>query len=310
MKTLAHYKNGNYVVRLYEDGTKIRASKDDTFVPEFAENIDIKITNSCAHNCRFCHEGSTPNGLHGDIMNLPFFDSLHEGQEVALGGGNVLEHPDFENLLHKLKDKKVITNITLQLSDIRDNLPLIDRLSSEDLIYGIGCSISRSNEIEDFLEIIYKLKNKKIRERLVFHLINGLPFFSTDLETLNDCGKKYKDIKVLVLGYKKLRRGLTLLNDISIDVKADAAKVYKYIKHSNFKTISFDNLALEQLDIKSVLSEKEWNLLYMGDDGTSTFYIDCVTETFAQSSTAPFDKRYPLMDNVDDMFKTIVKENR
>lgn len=43
----------------------------------------------------------------------------------------------------------------------------------------------------------------------------------------------------------------------------------------------------------------------MGDDGTSTFYIDCVNEEFAKSSTTPLDKRHKLLDNVDEMFKVI-----
>ena len=45
----------------------------------------------------------------------------------------------------------------------------------------------------------------------------------------------------------------------------------------------------------------------MGDDGTTTFYIDCVNKQFAQSSTSLLDKRYPLLDNIDDMFKVIIE---
>ena len=46
----------------------------------------------------------------------------------------------------------------------------------------------------------------------------------------------------------------------------------------------------------------------MGDDGTMTYYIDMVERKFARSSTADFDKRYDLLDNVDDMFNKIIKE--
>ena len=46
----------------------------------------------------------------------------------------------------------------------------------------------------------------------------------------------------------------------------------------------------------------------MGDDGTITYYIDMVERKFAKSSTAPFDKRYDLLDSADDMFKKIVLE--
>ena len=59
---------------------------------------------------------------------------------------------------------------------------------------------------------------------------------------------------------------------------------------------------------KRLLSDSEWNEFYQGDDGTSTYYIDMVERKFARSSTAPFDKRYDLLDSVDDMFKKIVSE--
>lgn len=45
---------------------------------------------------------------------------------------------------------------------------------------------------------------------------------------------------------------------------------------------------------------------YMGDDGKVTYYVDMVERKFAQSSTAPFNKRYDLLDSVDDMFEVII----
>lgn len=54
LKLLSEYKNGNYTVKIYNDGTKIRETEDDVFNAEFPENIDIKITNMCNNNCTFC----------------------------------------------------------------------------------------------------------------------------------------------------------------------------------------------------------------------------------------------------------------
>ena len=44
---MALYKNGNYIVTILNDGTKIRQTKDDEFIPAFAENCDVKITDKC-----------------------------------------------------------------------------------------------------------------------------------------------------------------------------------------------------------------------------------------------------------------------
>ena len=63
----------------------------------------------------------------------------------------------------------------------------------------------------------------------------------------------------------------------------------------------FRNTPKEQLD-------KDWEEFYMGNDGTMTYYIDMVERKFARSSTADFDKRYELLDSVDDMFNVIVNE--
>ena len=77
-----------------------------------------------------------------------------------------------------------------------------------------------------------------------------------------------------------------------------------------FNTVSFDNLAIEQLDVHRLLTKEEWDEFYMGDDGTMTYYIDMVEQKFAQSSTASFEERYDLLDSVDEMFDVIVNGNK
>lgn len=77
MELIGSYKNGNTFTTLFSDGTKIRHTQDDEFRPAFAENMDIKICDRCDMGCRWCHEGSTPNGKLGDILNEKFIDTLH-----------------------------------------------------------------------------------------------------------------------------------------------------------------------------------------------------------------------------------------
>ena len=63
-----------------------------------------------------------------------------------------------------------------------------------------------------------------------------------------------------------------------------------------------------RLKRRTIISDDEWNEFYMGDDGNLTYFIDMVERKFAKSSTAAFDKRYDLLDSVDDMFQKIVSE--
>lgn len=48
MELLGRYINGNFKTTILSDGTKIRETEDDEFLPTFAENMDIKICNFCA----------------------------------------------------------------------------------------------------------------------------------------------------------------------------------------------------------------------------------------------------------------------
>lgn len=152
MGLLGRYKNGNFVTTILSDGTKIRETKDDEFIPTFAENMDIKLTNKCDGGCAWCHEGSSINGKHGDILNEKFIDTLHPYQEVAIGGGDATSHPDLIPFLQKLKEKKVIANITVNQIHFEKKHELIKKLVDEKLIYGLGVSLV--NPTKHFIELI------------------------------------------------------------------------------------------------------------------------------------------------------------
>ena len=140
MKILGKYKNGNYSVVIGDDGTKIRETEYDDFIPEFAENCDCKITDKCDGGCKWCYEGCTPSGKHGNILDAKFLDSLHPFTELAING-NDLTHPDLIPFLQKLKEKKVIANITVNQKHFERNQDFIRNLVVKKLIWGLGVSL-------------------------------------------------------------------------------------------------------------------------------------------------------------------------
>ena len=296
MNLLGVYKNGNFATKIFSDGTKIRETEDDEFIPEFAENMDIKVSNYCDMGCKFCHEGSTKNGKHGDVLNQKFIETLHPYQEVALGGGDATSHPDLIPFLHKLKDRKVIVNMTVNQQHFEQKQELIKKLVDEKLIYGLGVSLV--NPTDEFVFLIQQYPNA------VIHVINGI-LKPSDVEMLSD-----KNLKMLILGYKQLRRGGEWYSEDheNIIIKQMWLKENLGGIIERFKVVSFDNLAIDQLEVKRLMSQEEWDEFYMGDDGSMTYYIDMVEQKFARSSTADFDKRYDLLDSVDEMFKKIVSK--
>lgn len=296
MKLIGSYKNGNYITSIFDDGTKVRATKDDSFIPDFAENMDIKITDYCDMGCKFCHEGSGVHGNHGDILNASFIDTLHPFQEVAIGGGDATSHPDLIPFLKRLKEKRVIANLTVNQYHFESKQTLIRKLVDEKLIYGIGVSLVNSSD--QFISMVQEYPNA------VLHVINGV-INRSQMESLYN-----RDLKILILGYKYLRRGIKYYGGYYDDIVKNQQWLYEQLPElsGKFKTLSFDNLAIEQLNVKRLMTEHQWEEFYMGDDGSMTFYIDMVNKKYARSSTADFDHRYDILSSVDEMFKKIRKE--
>ncbi len=75
-KILGAYKNGNYSTIILKDGTKIRQTMDDKFIPEFAENCDVKITDKCDGGCQFCFP---PNN------NVTLYNNIKDISEIKIG---------------------------------------------------------------------------------------------------------------------------------------------------------------------------------------------------------------------------------
>lgn len=298
MKLIHRYKNGNYTVSLFSDGTKIRHTEDDEFYPRLPENVDCKITDRCDGGCQFCYEGCTTEGKHGDLFAYPqLLNSLYGGMEFAING-NDLTHPDLPRFLMFLKEKKVIANMTVNQKHFEKHFEIIKSIIVNEYIHGLG--ISLVNPTDDFIEKVKCFPNA------VIHVINGV-VTEEQLEKLADNG-----LKVLILGYKEMERGIEYLNKHDDEINANMCWLYDnlgdYFK--KFKCLSFDNLALNQLDVKRLMSEEEWNKFYMGDDGSFTFYIDMVEGTFGKNSLTPRDRRIPIGDKtIEEMFKIVREHN-
>ena len=291
MKVLGKYRNGNYIVTILEDGTKIRATKDDDFVPAFSENCDCKITDKCSQNCAFCYEGCTREGNHGDLFSYKFIESLHPYTELAMNG-NDLDHPQLDQFLQHLKDKNVIANLTVNQNQFLMNYDKLKTLQNNGLINGIGVSLIKAND-----ELCEKMKSLK---NVVLHTIVGI-LSEKDISFL-----KNKGLKILILGYKDLHRGKLYHITHCPDIMNNKKYLYDNLAEIQkmFEVLSFDNLAINQLDVKRIVPVENWDEFYMGDDGGFTFYIDVVKGEFAKNSLS--DERFPIGDlSIDEMFNFI-----
>lgn len=301
MSNWKEYKNGNYTVSInLDNGTKIRENDLDNLSPAFAENCDVTISTVCDGGCKWCYMDCTPNGKHGDIMSPKFLDTLHPWTELAIAG-NDLTHPDLIPFLEKMKKKNIIVNMTVNQKHFEAKQDMIRKLYSTRLIHGLGVSLVKPTY--EFIKLIKQYPNA------VIHTIAGITEIN-DYRLL-----AFNDLKVLILGYKNIGRGeqywnldLGTTDYIIRDMYELQCNLKRIVSDNWFKVISFDNLALKQLDVKSLLSDDEWNEFYAGDEGAYTFYIDLVEKKFAKNSMTSDDEKHDLLDNVDDMFQVIKNE--
>jgi len=305
-RLIGKYRNGNYDVAIFSDGTKIRSndleplegqSPDECFVADFPESMDVTITNRCNAGCEMCYAGCTIHGRNADIMNAKWINHLHPFTEMAIGGGNVFEHPDLFPFLKKLKDKRVLANITVNQKHFLEHFDKIQYLANEELVRGVGVSVF--DPTEELLEKMAQLPHA------VAHCILGV----VSLETFEKMADR--NMRLLLLGYKTTGRGKAYERMHDEDIKVKISQINsvlpELVKH--FKVVSFDNKALQQLDVRRMLTDEEWNRFYMGDDGiegkttSATMFIDMVANSYSINSMCQTSFLVREDDTPDSMFQ-------
>lgn len=292
---LVEYVNGDYTVQIYEDGTKIRST--DVENPQFVhpESIDVKITNYCDMGCKYCHEMSTEDGKHGDLDVLrEVLRELPKGVELAIGGGNPLAHPDLEGFLLDMKHKGFICNLTVNQGHLGRYMDMLKKFIENDIVKGIGVSITSNN-----FKYVQELMD--LTDNVVLHMIAGV----NDIDMLDTFLTWNKPIKVLVLGYKNFGFGVTF-NSHAVK---DGIERWTMLISNYFgkMTLAFDNLALEQLEIKRFFELPDgqvldgWKQCYMGDDFTHSMYIDAIEQEYAPTSRS-LDRVSFVDDSLVDYF--------
>lgn len=279
-KLLSKYRNGNYNVAIFDDGTKIRYNDLDCLIPEFVESMDMKISNYCPFGCPMCHEKSSEDGEYGKILHHPFIKTLHSGTELALGGGAVTYHPDLIPFLEELKEQGVLPSITINQREWEETK--IDYLINNQLIYGLG--VSFTNVDDEVWDKILSYPNAVVHLIAGYHSRDVFEYFAN------------KGAKILILGYKNWGRGKDYFKNYSNQIMVRTRELKEILPtlFTRCKVVSFDNLSIKQLDIRAVIGEQKWKEFYMGDDGQYTMYVDMVKQECAKSSTSP--DRFPLSE--------------
>lgn len=91
--------------------------EDPSFAP-IPELADISISNYCTKGCNFCYKNSTPLGRIMSVADYCYvLDEMCHPKygnvfQVALGGGEPLEHPNFKEIITETLRRNIVPNFT------------------------------------------------------------------------------------------------------------------------------------------------------------------------------------------------------
>lgn len=301
MDQIITYKNGNTSVEINtKTGTRIiNKPNNEPQKLEFPFSIDLAITSKCDKACSFCYKNCNKLGKNGDL-NSAFLNTLHKGTELAVGGGNPLEHPDLEQFLQKMAQNQVICSLTVHVDHFIQNKEKLLKWHEKDLIKGLGISVQESDILSD------KYKEIPNEDFIVLHTILGL----IPIEAL----VKILDRKVLLLGYKELGRGkpnnVAEKANISRKIHEIADYVTKLIRIAN--SLAFDNAALKQCHLSiDKLKRLGVEHLFNGHDydlSSGSMYIDLAEEYYSNSSINEKVKIQLNEPTIEDIWKNLEVE--
>ena len=290
---LAHYRNGNAAIDLYNDGTRI-IEWEGKLKLEFPLNIDIRVSTKCAFGmnpmgkaiCGFCHESARTDGVDADFGELQeIIKDLPAGIELAIGANEVTR--ELLDFLKYCDSKGFFVNLTCNQGLIFRDLKNIKFAIDNALIKGLGIS--------------YRKGMKPIPSELinypntVVHVIAGIDLVD-DVKLLSAGGVK----KILVLGEKDFGFNLGNVKITTQNHRDWYRQVHELF--NLFDIVSFDNLALEQLNVRRFV--KDWETTYQHE---YSFYINAVDRYFSPSSRS--DEKTSFSDSsINKYFASLFPE--
>lgn len=170
------------------------------------ELVDIKITDSCGWGCPYCYQDSNEDGKHATITALrTIAETLSKMQvfEVAIGGGDPLDHPSFIKILQLFREHHIIPNFSTRSSAWLKSKNFVGKVLEN--IGAFAISVRGSDDVR----VIRKLaEDAGAVDKLAFHYVLGT---GDGIEEIVKAaaGMDYRQraIPVTILWPKKVGRG-------------------------------------------------------------------------------------------------------
>jgi hypothetical protein len=261
-------------------GTKVRTVTPIGQPPTYGvlpDLVDIKITDRCYNECQFCYQGSTPEGRHaafGELQTL-IYNLKHMGVfEVALGGGEPVEHPDIVRILKAVRSEGIIPNFSTRSS----------MLWSDDILAVVketcGAVAYSTNNADAAISWLASARKSGIPNPTIHYILglDPLDAFREFMTIMNAQRALYPT--VILLAWKSTGRAFGMpqhpmagWTDVVRDLATDGNRRV---------TVGVDSFLAT--DVAEYLGDIISSKLYEAGDGKFSFYVDAVTKAAAAHS--------------------------
>lgn len=203
------------------------------------ELLDISITNWCDQGCSFCYRNSTPKGTHMSLEDYDFI--MKQAKEldvfqVALGGGNPNQHPDFIKILETTVNYGIVPCYTTNGRGLTHEI-----LKATKELCG-SVAISAYEPYSEFRSYLEKLFEYDIKANV--HFVTDSKSIDTAISWLRNPPDFLQGINSLIfLNYKPIGRkpDMTLLLKDTEKIK----EFYRLVNlNKNVLKIGFDSCSI------------------------------------------------------------------
>jgi len=259
----------------YSNLTKIRTLDRNGKIPLYGDSpdlIDFCITNYCTKGCTFCYQDSTPQGKHAplnDIKQLLRKFKNFGVFELAIGGGEPTDHPDFIEILKYAYDLGMMPNFSTQSFKWIDNPEILHAVN--EYCGSTAFSTQDSQAAIKWLSLCKKhnIYNSTIHYILGAEPIENLKAFIEKIAFYENLTEEYFFATLILLKWKECGRA--------------GKQPYSTDGWWKMITTDTDKQSHIQIGIDSFLVDDVKNnmlkvppVLYNADDGHFSYYVNAV----------------------------------
>ncbi len=203
-RTLFHQQTG-FFVRKEEDGCP-----EPKWAMEGPELIDLSITNYCERSCAFCYREASKTGAIfitlNDVENVVSQAAACGTYQIALGGGNPNQHPQFVEILRLIRGKDIVPSYTTNGDGLTDEV----LQATADYCGAMAVSVYAPYSDERYSRLLQRIKGYGIRVNL--HAIIREETLDMWVKWLSEPPAFFQYVNALIfLNYKPVRGKKELL---------------------------------------------------------------------------------------------------